>query len=106
MSEPKYGLLAIGNALVDVLSQTDENFIAKNGLEKGAMTHDRCLPQRILHQPDGAGSRTGIRRFRRQYNGGFAGFGGKGVHISASRARQSMDVFRHDVKARAKILYN
>ena len=42
MSETKYGVVAVGNALVDVLSQVSEDFItdqqSKAGMEKGAMT--------------------------------------------------------------------
>ena len=33
----RYDLLAIGNAIVDVLSQTDERFLAGQGLHKGTM---------------------------------------------------------------------
>ena len=39
MSEPKYDLCAIGNALVDVLTHATEEFIAeqdkKHGMKKG-----------------------------------------------------------------------
>lgn len=42
MSDPKYGLITIGNALVDVLAQTSDEYLAQqkteNGMEKGSMT--------------------------------------------------------------------
>ena len=33
----KYQVVGIGNAMVDVLSRTDEAFLAQNGVEKGIM---------------------------------------------------------------------
>lgn len=40
-SDPQYGLITIGNALVDVLSKTDDDYIAaqkaETGMEKGSM---------------------------------------------------------------------
>ena len=40
-SAPQYGLITIGNALVDVLSKTDDEYIAQQkaeaGMEKGSM---------------------------------------------------------------------
>ena len=38
MVAPRYDVLGIGNAIVDVLAQTDDVFLIKQGLSKGAMT--------------------------------------------------------------------
>jgi hypothetical protein len=38
MSDPSLDVVGIGNAIVDVLSQADEAFLATHGLAKGSMT--------------------------------------------------------------------
>src|SRR3981189_1484408 len=38
MTSAKYDVLAIGNAIFDVLVQTDESFLAQHGMTKGGMT--------------------------------------------------------------------
>ena len=38
MSTPRYDVAGIGNAIVDVLTQTDDAFLEGEGLAKGAMT--------------------------------------------------------------------
>ena len=37
MTSAKYDVLAIGNAIFDILVQTDENFLARHGMTKGGM---------------------------------------------------------------------
>lgn len=37
MAEPTYDVLTIGNAIVDVLARTEEDFLVANGLVKGSM---------------------------------------------------------------------
>src|ERR1700739_2046452 len=37
MAEAKYDVLGIGNAIFDVLVQTDEKFLADHGMTKGGM---------------------------------------------------------------------
>ena len=53
MAAPRYDILAIGNALVDVLCHKDDAFVAAQGLERGMMqpiAPDRAL---LLHQAMG-----------------------------------------------------
>ena len=38
MSEATYDVVAIGNAIVDVLAQADDDFLRRHGCTKGAMT--------------------------------------------------------------------
>ena len=38
MSDPRFDVVGIGNAIVDVLTQTDDAFLQQEGLNKGAMT--------------------------------------------------------------------
>jgi len=38
MAEPRFEICGIGNAIVDLLAQTDDAFLSKHGMPKGAMT--------------------------------------------------------------------
>ena len=38
MSDARFDVVGIGNAIVDVVAQADEAFVRENGLVKGAMT--------------------------------------------------------------------
>jgi len=38
MSATQYDVLGIGNAIVDVIARTDDDFLAKHGMNKGGMT--------------------------------------------------------------------
>lgn len=98
MSQPAYGLLAIGNALVDVLSQTDDDFIVKNRLEKGAMT--LIDTERANELYDLMGQTTQVSGGSAGNTmAGFASFGGRGAYIGKVSKDQLGDVFRHDLKA-------
>src|SRR5947209_7439668 len=37
MSATQYDVLGIGNAIVDVIARTDDDFLAKHGMNKGGM---------------------------------------------------------------------
>src|ERR1044072_4542023 len=38
MTSPRYDLLGVGNAIVDVIAKTDDKFLVTHGMTKGAMT--------------------------------------------------------------------
>ncbi len=38
MSEPRYDVIGLGNAIVDVIAETDDSFLARHGIAKGGMT--------------------------------------------------------------------
>ena len=68
MPKPPLGLVAVGNALVDVLTQTTDAFIAdqkaKHGMEKGAMS---LIDQTIRRYGQG---RRNLGRIGGQHDGG------------------------------------
>ncbi len=84
MSNPEYGLITIGNALVDVLAKTTDDYITSQresaGMEKGSMN---------LVDKDRALSLYGDMDAPTEMSGGsagntmacFASFGGKGAYI-------------------------
>ncbi|MBU3078183.1 adenosine kinase [Sphingomonas quercus] len=98
MSEPTLDILAIGNAIVDVLAQADEAFLAAEGLEKGAMRLIDAEQATALYARMGAG---------REISGGsaantlagFAALGGRCAFIGQVADDQLGEVFAHDIRA-------
>ncbi len=84
MSEPKLGVIGVGNALVDVLVQTSEEFIVgqktMHGMEKGAMTLIDEARAVDLYTKMGKGLETSGGSAANTL-AGFASFGGKGGFI-------------------------
>lgn len=98
MSNSYYDVTAVGNAIVDMISFVDEEFLAAHGLSKGMMTLvDREQSQRLF---DAAGQLT-------QQSGGsaantiagIASFGGRCAYIGKTADDETGKVFHHDMKA-------
>lgn len=98
MTQTDIDVLGIGNAIVDVLSQTDDDFLSENGLAKGAMTLIDA------DQAEGLYAKMGPSV---EVSGGsaantiacLASLGGQGAFIGKVRDDQLGDVFRHDIRA-------
>jgi sugar/nucleoside kinase (ribokinase family) len=98
MSNAKFDVLGIGNAIVDVIARADDALLAKNGLEKGAMTLIDEARADALYALMGPG---------RESSGGSAGntiagissLGGKAAYIGQVRDDQLGTIFRHDIRA-------
>ncbi len=102
MSHAKYGVAAVGNALVDVLSQVSEDFIteqsANHGMEKGAMTlveEARAVDlyaqmPKSLETSGGSAANT---------MAGFASFGGKGAFIGKVADDELGKIFQNDIRS-------
>ena len=66
MTDAKYDVLGIGNAIFDVLVQTDEGFLARHGMTKGGMTLvDEARAATIYEE---WARRRDHRRLRRQHH--------------------------------------
>ena len=75
MADAKYDVLGIGNAIFDVLVQTDEGFLARHGMTKGGMAlidearaaaiYNDMGPATEMSGGSGANTIVGARRFRR-----------------------------------------
>lgn len=102
MSHPALGVVAVGNALVDVLAQTDEAFVEKQaeeyGMEKGAMTLiDEIRAVELYAQmPQGIESSGGSAG---NTMAGFASFGGKGGFIGKVADDALGKTFQHDLRS-------
>lgn len=97
-AKTSYDVVGIGNAIVDVLSRTDEEFLAGNRLVKGAMTLITNAQAEVLYSAMGpalecsGGSAANTMA-------GIASLGGRGGYIGKVRDDQLGNVFRHDIRA-------
>ena len=102
MSKPSLGVVAVGNALVDVLTQTDEAFIeqqhAEHGMEKGAMTliDEVRAVELYAKMPPGVESSGGSAG---NTMAGFASFGGNGGFIGKVADDDLGKIFQHDLRS-------
>ncbi len=98
ISESHYDVTAVGNAIVDVLSQTDESFLRTHGLDKGIMTLvDKDRSAQLFNfmgptkqQSGGSAANT---------LAGIASFGGRCAYIGKVSDDELGRVFRHDMQA-------
>ncbi len=91
-------LIGVGNAIVDVISQSTDTFLVENNLNKGAMTLIEADMAEELYGKMGPGM---------EVSGGsaantiaaFASLGGKGGFIGKVANDQLGNVFEHDIRA-------
>jgi sugar/nucleoside kinase (ribokinase family) len=98
MAESSYGVVGIGNAIVDVLAHTEDGFLAKNALAKGAMTLIDAVQAETLYGAMGPGVEISGGSVANTM-AGFASLGGKGAFFGKVRDDQLGQVFRHDIRA-------
>ena len=98
MTDTRYQVTAIGNAMVDVIVHADEALLAAHGMEKGAMTlidADRAdalyalMPPAVEMSGGSAGNTIA----------GVASLGGTAAYIGKVSGDQLGQVFRHDIRA-------
>jgi len=98
MTKPRYDVLCTGNAIVDVIADTDDAFLSNQGLHKGSM---RLIDEKEavrLYEAMGAG---------REISGGSAGntaaglaaLGLKAAFIGQVADDQLGQIYRHDIEA-------
>ncbi len=93
-----YAVAAIGNAIVDVISSADDAFLAREGLDKGAMTlidearahqlYGRMAPG--LEASGGSAANTVA---------GVASFGARSVYMGKVADDTLGEIFTHDIRA-------
>jgi sugar/nucleoside kinase (ribokinase family) len=102
MSEPKLAVIAVGNALVDVLAQISDDFLneqsKKYGMERGAMTLiDETRAVELYGQmPQGVETSGGSAA---NTMAGFASFGGNGGFIGKVADDKLGQVFQDDIRS-------
>jgi sugar/nucleoside kinase (ribokinase family) len=98
MADAKYDVLGIGNAIFDVLVQTDEKFLADHGMTKGGMTLiDEARALSIYRDmgpatemSGGSGANTIV---------GIANLGARAAFIGKVKDDQIGRLYSHDIRA-------
>lgn len=98
MSDSKYDVLGIGNAIVDVLTQAEDQFLADCGLEKGAMTLIDEKRGAEIYQAMGPGTEVSGGSAANTM-AGVASLGGRAAYIGKLRDDQLGAIFGHDIQA-------
>jgi sugar/nucleoside kinase (ribokinase family) len=98
MTSAAFDVLGIGNAIVDVLSRTDDGFLSKHGLVKGSMMLIDQERAEKLYAAMGPGIEVSGGSCGNTM-AGIASFGGKGAYFGKVRNDQLGAVFGHDLKS-------
>ena len=98
MTSPKLDIVAIGDAIVDVIATCDDDFLAERGLQKGSM---RLL---TAHEADELYAAMGTARetsggSAANSMAGVAALGGSAGFIGQVADDQLGDIFAHDMRA-------
>ncbi|MGE0212932.1 MAG: adenosine kinase [Parvibaculaceae bacterium] len=98
MAEAKYDVLAIGNAIVDVLARVEDGLLEAQSLTKGSMRLiDEAEADRLYGAMGPAVEVSGGSAANTI--AGLASFGGRGAFIGKVRDDQLGHVFAHDIRA-------
>ncbi len=98
MSEKPIDVLAIGNAIVDVIANADDAFLQRHGMTKGAMRLIDADEAERLYADMGPG---------REISGGSAGntaagiaaLGGRAAFVGQVAEDELGDIYRHDIES-------
>lgn len=97
MAEPRFDVLGIGNAIVDVIARTEEDFLVRNALVKGAMRLvDNEEAERLYGEMAAAIEASG--GCAGNTAAGVASFGGAAAFIGKVADDQLGRIYRHDMK--------
>jgi len=98
LADKRLQLVGIGNAIVDVVSRTEDSFIEKHGIAKGAMTLIDADQAEALYGEMGPGVEVSGGSVANA-TAGFAALGGTAAFIGKVREDQLGKVFAHDLRA-------
>ena len=97
MSTAGFDVLGIGNAIVDILAHTDDRFLVREGLEKGAMALVDAERASELYEKVGPAVECSGGSAANTI-AGLASLGGRGAFIGKVCDDQLGRVFRHDIR--------
>jgi len=98
MNDTRYDVIAIGNAIVDVLAQAKESFLAEQGLNKGAMSLIDTDAAERLYSLMGPGVEASGGSAANTV-AGISALGGRAAFIGSVADDQLGRVFAHDIRA-------
>ncbi|MFZ5932070.1 MAG: adenosine kinase [Pseudomonadota bacterium] len=98
MSQPaSLDVTGIGNAIVDIIAQSDDAFLVRNAIAKGGMTLIDAAAATTLYGAMGPGIETSGGSAANTI-AGVAGLGGKAAFIGKVQQDQLGEVFAHDLR--------
>src|SRR6202048_2324304 len=98
MTETKYDVLAIGNAIFDVLVRTDEGFLGRHGMTKGGMALiDEARATSIYQDMGPATEMSGGSAANTIV--GVANLGARAAYVGKVRDDQIGRLYTHDIRA-------
>src|ERR1700737_4582179 len=98
MAEAKYDVLGIGNAIFDVLVQTDEEFLSRHGMTKGGMALiDEARASAIYRDMGPSTQMSGGSAANTIV--GLAGFGARAAYVGKVKDDQIGRLYTHDIRA-------
>jgi sugar/nucleoside kinase (ribokinase family) len=98
MAKAKYDVLAIGNAIFDVLVKTDESFLSRHGMAKGGMALiDEARAAAIYSDMGPATEMSGGSAANTIV--GLASFGARAAYVGKVRDDQIGRMYAHDIRA-------
>jgi sugar/nucleoside kinase (ribokinase family) len=98
MSDPRFDVTAIGNAIVDVLARADDALLTQHNLKKGAMSLIDAVDAERLYGIMGPGREVSGGSAANTV-AGIAALGGRAAYIGKVADDQLGDVFTHDIRA-------
>ena len=98
MAEHKYDVLAIGNAIVDIIGRCNEAFLVKHGATKGGMRLVDAETVKAIYADMGPGIEISGGSAANTMVG-VASFGGQAAFIGKISDDDFGDIFAHDIKA-------
>jgi len=98
MTQSKFDVLTIGNAIVDIIARADDDFLVKEDINKGAMNlidadraeHLYAVMGAAIEASGGSAGNTAA---------GIASFGGKAAYFGKVSNDYLGEVFAHDIRA-------
>ncbi|MGE0205965.1 MAG: adenosine kinase [Hyphomicrobiaceae bacterium] len=98
MTEPRFDVLGIGNAIVDIIGRCDDAYLARHGLAKGHMQLVDAAT--VLRLYDGMGPSVEVSGGSVANSMvGIASFGGKAAFIGKVADDEFGRIFAHDISA-------
>ncbi len=98
MAAPRYDVIGIGNAIVDVLARTDDDFLVRQKMPKGSMSLiDEARAEAIYSAMGPATEISGGSAANTMV--GVASFGGRAAFVGKVKEDGLGRVFAHDIRA-------
>jgi adenosine kinase len=98
MTAPRYDVIGIGNAIVDVIARAEDDFLVAHGMHKGAMALiDQARAEKIYQAMGSAVESSGGSAANTIV--GVASFGGHAAFIGKVKDDELGRAFAHDIRA-------